>query len=483
VGSAGALGHEIALLSGRRRKNDLEEAMVADDRSTASTGSRPNAGSLSGKVSSALLALALLTASTLPGFADEADYKLGPLDKIKVKVSEWRPTSGDVFEWSGLTGEFTINSVGMLSLPIVGPIHAESATTGEIAAIISERLKSIAGLVKSPNAAVEISQYRPFYVVGNVERPGEYAYRPGMSVIQAVSIAGGFYRPDTNMSRFERETIVTEGDIKASETQRSALLLRRDRLLSESQNLETIRFSDEVLQHKSEGVVAQGMREEGQIFASRLKTARSQTDLLRQAQSLLQEELKTLAAKSVTQQKQFDLVRKELDNINSLLSKGLAVSPRQLAVEQNLAQMESQMLDLLLATARTKQEISRNERNLTELQNLRENEINKDLRETQISLRQATDRISSLQMLVYDSQVSGPRQQLLQSSEAARLSFRIVRRQDGKLQEAAVEQTDAVLPGDILKIQRPPLPTVDSSATNAAISGSLVSRAPPVLSD
>ncbi|SEG26812.1 exopolysaccharide production protein ExoF [Bosea lathyri] len=457
--------------------------MVADDCPTASTGSRLNVGSLSSKVSSALLALALLTALTLPSFADEADYKLGPLDKIKVKVSEWRPTSGDVFEWAGLTGEFTINSVGMLSLPIVGPIHAESATTGEIAAIISERLKSIAGLVKSPNAAVEISQYRPFYVVGNVERPGEYAYRPGMSVIQAVSIAGGFFRPDTNMSRFERETIVTEGDIRINETQRAALLLRRDRLLSETQNLEAIRFSEEVLQHKDERVVAQGMREEGQIFASRLKTARSQTDLLRQAKSLLEEELKTLAAKSVTQQKQYDLVRKELDNINSLLSRGLAVSPRQLAVEQNLAQMESQMLDLLLATARTKQEISRNERNIIELQNLRENEINKDLRETQISLRQTTDRINSLQMLIYDSQVSGPRQQLLQSSEAARLSFRIVRRQDGKLQEIAAEQTDAVRPGDILKIQRPPLATVDAAGAGAAVAGSLVSRAPPVLSD
>jgi hypothetical protein len=72
---------------------------------------------------------------------------------------------------------------------------------------------------------------------------------------------------------------------------------------------------------------------------------------------------------------------------------------------------------------------------------------------------------------------------LLQSSEAARLSFRIVRRQDGKLQEIAAEQTDAVRPGDILKIQRPPLATVDASGAAAAVAGSLVSRAPPVLSD
>uniref|UniRef100_UPI001954D9C9 polysaccharide biosynthesis/export family protein n=2 Tax=Bacteria TaxID=2 RepID=UPI001954D9C9 len=82
-----------------------------------------------------------------------------PQDKIRVKVWEWRAASGDTFEWTALNGEFTINSAGILAMPLVGAVHAEGATTGEVAGIIADRLKAVAGLVKAPNAAVEIAQY------------------------------------------------------------------------------------------------------------------------------------------------------------------------------------------------------------------------------------------------------------------------------------------------------------------------------------
>jgi len=399
--------------------------------------------------------LAALLAATSAASAAEADYRLGPQDKIRVRVWEWRAASGDTFEWAALNGEFTIDSAGILAIPLVGAVHADGATTGEVAGIIADRLKALAGLIKAPNAAVEIAQYRPFYIVGTVERPGEYPYRPGMSVLQAVSIAGGFYRPDTNLSRFDRESIIAQGDIKVSETQRLALTIRRDRLSAEARGDGNLVFSEEILQRQGEVVVAQGMREEGMIFATRRQSLQAQVDLLVQANALLDEELRTLAAKSVTQQKQYDLARRELESINSLMARGLAVSGRQVAVEQNVAQMESMMLDLTLAQARTRQDISRNQRNMIELGNQRANDVLKELRETQVSLDQVTERISTFQVLLYDAQVTGPRQQLLQADEAARLSFQIVRRQDGRLQDIGVDPSAAVLPGDIVKVQRP----------------------------
>ncbi|MBN8943285.1 MAG: polysaccharide biosynthesis/export family protein [Rhizobiales bacterium] len=399
--------------------------------------------------------LAALLAATSAASAVEADYRLGPQDKIRVKVWEWRAASGDTFEWTALNGEFTINSAGILAMPLIGAVHAEGATTGEVAGIIADRLKAVAGLVKAPNAAVEIAQYRPFYIVGTVERPGEYPYRPGMSVLQAVSIAGGFYRPDTNLSRFERESIIAQGDIKVSESQRLALIMRRDRLGAEARGDGNLLFSEEIMQRQSEALIAQGMREEGMIFATRRQSLQAQVDLLVQANALLDEELRTLAAKSVTQQKQYDLARRELESINSLMARGLAVSGRQVSVEQNVAQMESMMLDLTLAQARTRQDISRNQRNMIELGNQRANDVLKELRETQVNLDQVTERISTFQVLLYDSQVTGPRQQLLQADEASRLSFQIVRRQDGRLQEIGADASAEVLPGDIIKIQRP----------------------------
>ncbi|SFJ61697.1 exopolysaccharide production protein ExoF [Bosea sp. OK403] len=415
-----------------------------------------------------LLPLLLSVLALSRASADDLDYRLGPDDRLRIKVSEWRPVSGDTFEWAALNGEFTINSVGILSMPIIGAIRAENATTVEIAAMIAERLKAVAGLIRSPNAAVEIAQYRPFYILGTVEKPGEYAYRPGLSVIQAISIAGGFFRSDSNASRFEREAILAESEIRFMEAQRLALLLKRDRLLSELRKSDKISFSDEVVRHPDAGSARQGMEEEAMLFASRQLAINSQRDLLLQAKALLEGELKTLGAKTVTQQKQYDLVRKELDNINALVSKGLAVNPRQLAVEQNLAQIESQGLDLVLAIARTKQDISRTERNLADLKNQREADLNKELRETQVSLQQATDRVNSQRMLLYDSRVLAPRLQSQQASESAKLSYSIVRRQDGLIREIAVDQTAPVRPGDIVKIERAPLAMLRQSSEVAA---------------
>jgi protein involved in polysaccharide export with SLBB domain len=395
------------------------------------------------------------------------EYRVGPLDRIKIKVSEWRPTSGEVFEWPALSGEFTVSAAGTLSMPVIGSFPVENATTGAIAGLISERLKSTAGLVSGPSAAVEIAQYRPFYVVGGVERPGEYAFRPGMNVIQAVSIAGGFYRPETTLARFERDTIVAEGEIRVNETQRLALLLRRDRLLSEAGNVDRIAFSEAVTQHPDARMAQQGQREESTLFGARQTTARSQLELLQRGKALLEDELKTLAAKALTQRKQQELVRKDLDNINSLMSKGLSVSPRQLAVEQNLAQLESQALDLILATARTRQDIGKTDLNIAELQNKRETEINKELRETQISLSQVTDRVDALRALVHESSVWAPRQLARQASEAARLTMTVVRRSEGAFREVVVAETDQVLPGDLIKIERASLQRIMSDASGA----------------
>lgn len=408
--------------------------------------------------------LLMLTASLFLNWpqlhASELDYRVGPSDKIKIRVSEWRPNSRELFEWAALSGEFTVNSAGMLSLPIIGSFSVENSTTTEIAVLISDRLKTATGLINGPAAAVEIAQYRPIYVVGAVEKPGEYPYRPGMSALEAVSIAGGFHRAEASLARFERETIIAEGEIRVYETQQLALLLRRDRLIAEAQRAGAIAFSDEVVKHPDDRAATQGMREERMLFAARVAATQSQVNHLQQSRSLLEDELKTLDAKSITQKKQYDLVRRELDNINSLVGRGLAVSPRQLAVEQNLAQLESQTLDLILATARTKQEIARIDRNIADLRSQRETDINKDLRETQVTLRQTADRISSLRLLVNESSTTGPRLQAQHVRELSRMRFTIVRRQDGALKELPADETFGIQPGDLVKIERAPLQSI-----------------------
>lgn len=412
-------------------------------------------------VSVALMSVVVMGAAG-PIHASEFEYRVAAQDRLKIKVSEWRPNSRELFEWSALTGEFGVSSAGMLSLPVVGTFSVDGKAPAEIAALISERLKGAAGLVSAPAAAVEIAQYRPIYIVGAVEKPGEYAFRPTMTVLQAVAIAGGFQRMELALGRFERETIIAEGEIRVQQSQLLALQVRRDRLLAEARKAETISFSEDLRRSLDDGA-AQAMREEDALFASRRKASRSQLALLDQSRVLLDEELRTLSAKGLTLQRQQDLIRRELSNINSLIAKGLAVSPRQLAVEQNLAQSESQALDLMLATARAKQEISRIDRAAADLENQREIDVGRELRETQLSLKQTDDRIVALRALIHESTALAPRLQTQQEKQLGRMRFSVQRRQGGSVSEIAIDEASPILPGDIVRIERASLQSLISS--------------------
>jgi len=72
------------------------------------------------------------------GQALAATYLLGPLDVLKIRVFEWRPSAGIAYEWVPLTGEFTVSASGTLSLPIVGTIPVAGKTPEEVSEIIGE---------------------------------------------------------------------------------------------------------------------------------------------------------------------------------------------------------------------------------------------------------------------------------------------------------------------------------------------------------
>ena len=121
----------------------------------------------------------------------EMHYKLGPQDKVSIKVYEWRASRDEIFEWTAFKADYIVSASGYLSLPLLGDVSANGLTTMELTRELGLRLKDRMGLVASPDVTVEVVQFRPFYIVGAVEKPGEYPYRPGLNVLEAFAIAGG----------------------------------------------------------------------------------------------------------------------------------------------------------------------------------------------------------------------------------------------------------------------------------------------------
>lgn len=129
--------------------------------------------------------LLLLLAVALPARADDGVYRLGTGDELRVTV----------FGEDDLTGTYTVDGGGRLALPLIGGVAVGGLTTGAAEARIAARFAD--GYLRDPRIAVEVLNFRPFYILGEVREPGAYPYAEGLTVMGAVALGGGFtYRAD-----------------------------------------------------------------------------------------------------------------------------------------------------------------------------------------------------------------------------------------------------------------------------------------------
>ncbi len=142
-------------------------------------------------------------------------YKLGSGDRVKVTV----------FGHDDLSGRFLVGGNGDVALPLIGKVRAGGLTVSEFEIRVVDALKP--DYLKNPRVSVEVLNYRPFYIIGEVKRPGSYPYVNGMRVINAVALAGGYtYRarenkifvtrasdPKNVKRRADHDTPVLPGDV------------------------------------------------------------------------------------------------------------------------------------------------------------------------------------------------------------------------------------------------------------------------------
>lgn len=123
-----------------------------------------------------------------------ASYRLGIGDKLKITV----------FGEESLSGAVEVNAAGQVALPLAGEVPAQGKTITQFRETVANRLAD--GYLKNPKITVEIINYRPFYIHGEVKNGGEFAYKTGLKLRDAVAIAGGYtYRADQTYAIVDRE--------------------------------------------------------------------------------------------------------------------------------------------------------------------------------------------------------------------------------------------------------------------------------------
>jgi len=131
--------------------------------------------------------LALLLLGCAPGRGlppippGSGEYRLGPGDAVRLIT----------FGEDQLTGEFRVNDAGTIAVPLLGGMRAAGLTPAELEVSVAAALTR-ANLLRNPSVAAEVTAYRPIFVLGEVNKPGQYPYQPGMTVVTAAAVAGGF---------------------------------------------------------------------------------------------------------------------------------------------------------------------------------------------------------------------------------------------------------------------------------------------------
>ena len=167
-------------------------------------------------VCSALLAVALLVSGCGAGSISEAEQQslaaaatapptLQPGDKINVNV----------FGENKLSGQYEIDQSGQISLPLSGTIKAQGLTQSELEQALAKKFRS--EYLKNPKVTVTIVTLAPYYMMGEVKNPGQFAYKSGLNVLTAMAIAGGpTYRASRSTVEIQRRGETTKRDYPIS---------------------------------------------------------------------------------------------------------------------------------------------------------------------------------------------------------------------------------------------------------------------------
>jgi protein involved in polysaccharide export with SLBB domain len=145
-----------------------------------------------------------------------ASFGQAPLAAAQVvndpSISSYRLGAGDIITIQVLGEDdlkrekIRLSDAATISYPILGEIKLAGKTVAQLETIITEGLRG--RYLVNPQVTVTIDQYRLFFVGGQVERPGGYHYIPGLTVLKAVTLAGGF----TGRASQDKIFVVREGD-------------------------------------------------------------------------------------------------------------------------------------------------------------------------------------------------------------------------------------------------------------------------------
>ncbi|RYE09990.1 MAG: hypothetical protein EOP22_06975 [Hyphomicrobiales bacterium] len=382
----------------------------------------------------------ILTAMVVPAAAVEP-YRVGPSDRLSIRVIDWQDAEATVNRWSAVSGEYAVGPDGAIAFPFMPPMAAIGKTPVDLAKELRSGLRLSLGLSNPPDVTVEIVNFGAVYVTGEVSQPGAYPFSPRLTVLQSISLAGGLRRGD-GATATGRDLITLQGTYNVLREQRVRLLVRRARLDA------LINGSGEMV--APAGLEAASVADLVAAEAAELKVQMQQADnriaTYAAQESLIDATLEALEQKRLSTTAQLEQMRAQLEKIQGLVDSGLAVETRASTTQTAIADLESRLLDLETAKLRAQQDRSNAALARTGVSSEQFLLASRERRQVDSDLSDLEQRLTTQLQLIGEAATLDE----LPESEFGAIAYRYMVTRAGA--ELAVGQNDVVQPGDVVTV-------------------------------
>lgn len=385
----------------------------------------------------ALLACLLFLAQAITAAgAEDQRYRLARGDVLRITVY------GDL----GLSGSFPIGTDGTIGYPLLGNIPVTGRSIDEIREAIDTGLKvHIANL----SVAVVVEAYAPVFIVGEVQRPGRYEFRPGMIALELFALGGGQKEALAQGDSAGMQLAALRQDYADLGMQLLAQDVKRARLEAELNERDFSYVAREELGTPDPRIVQQVVQSERTLFELRRATLATELESLELQKKSYVEEIDTLERSSKLRDGELALLDEDVKQARTMVDRGITSKTQLREKQREISATNRDVLEFGSFLARARQNLTSIDGRLVSMRGQRRGDVAAELREVNIDILRLRRKMTySVQAMAE----AGIAMQKKDGSRQAAFRFSAIRLLDGQYKEVEVGQTDPVMAGDILRV-------------------------------
>jgi polysaccharide biosynthesis/export protein ExoF len=360
------------------------------------------------------------------------------------------PALQTFYQRMDLSGDFSIDLDGTISLPRLGRFVLDGRSVPDIQADLAIAFSRVMGRPADVN--ITILERQPVYVVGPVKQPGAYKFVSGMMVIQAIALAGGFENNMNNTSQ-TIEGIREVERLQKSADQMKRLLARRARLDAERNGQQTLQRPAQLIALAGESGADLYLDAENALLRIELdQRARVKSEAV-VGVDLAQAELVALKRKITYLDAQFEVRSERLRDLQKLMNRGMTTRNGVIVVRGELTDIESQRQDALISVVRAEGRLQLAEQTASRVKTEATATLVRAIAAADAEIGELQRSLASSELLMTYLEEASSRLSLTRTTTSTRVAFEIVRQGRDGASVRSANETSVLQPGDVLKIK------------------------------